>query len=191
MNMKNKQKKSTPFIKQQGLTFLEVLIAVVILVTGILGAVAMQASAKQASFDAMQRSLASSLAQDIIERMRGNNANNIALYQVGSPFGAGDVVAAVDCSVLANNCNSNQIAFHDLFEWEQALIGSGTKNGDLNVGGLINGVGCINVNGNRIVVAISWQGKTELADGASSTTGVACGTSGKNRRQVVINAFIM
>lgn len=189
--MKNKQKKSRPFIKQQGLTFLEVLIAVVILVTGILGAVAMQASAKQASFDAMQRSLASSLAQDIIERMRGNNANNIALYQVGSPFGAGDVVAAVDCSVLANNCNSNQIAFHDLFEWEQALIGSGTKNGDLNVGGLIDGVGCINVNGNRVVVAISWQGKTELADGASSTTGVACGTSGKNRRQVVINAFIM
>ncbi|MCP4320327.1 MAG: hypothetical protein GY787_00395 [Alteromonadales bacterium] len=71
------------------------------------------------------------------------------------------------------------------------MIGSNTKNGDLNVGGLIDGVGCISVNGNRVVVAISWQGKTELADGASSTKGVACGTKGKNRRQVVINAFIM
>ncbi|MCP4989928.1 MAG: type IV pilus modification protein PilV [Colwellia sp.] len=178
--------------RQRGITFLEVLIAVVILVTGILGAVAMQASAKQASFDAMQRSLASSLAQDIIERMRGNNANQINLYAVGSPYGAGNVVAVRDCSVLANNCTSVQIAFHDLFEWEQALIGSGTKNGQSNVGGLIDGVGCISVTGNRVEVAISWQGKTELADGASSTTGVDdCGTSGEKRRQVVINAFIM
>ena len=60
--------------KQKGMTFIEVLIALVIMVTGILGAVAMQATAKKGSFDAMQRSLASSLAQDIIERMRSNNA---------------------------------------------------------------------------------------------------------------------
>ncbi|TYK65193.1 type IV pilus modification protein PilV [Colwellia echini] len=183
--------------KQRGMTFLEVLIAVVILVTGILGAVALQAVAKKSSFDSMQRSLASSLAQDIVERMRGNSSNNLALYQVGSPFGAGNA-AEQDCSAA---CTPTQIASYDVYEWEQALIGTSTKSGGVNgtdVGGLVNGVGCINVVGNRVTVVVSWQGKTELADGGSSGTGVAnCGSSGaedgdnNKRRQVVVNAFIL
>ncbi len=173
------------------MTFLEVLIAVVILVTGILGAVALQAVAKKSSFDSMQRSLASGLAQDIIERMRGNNSTVLNLYQVGSPFGGGDAEADVNCSLLASNCASGQIALYDLFEWEQSLIGSGTKYGESPVGGLVDGIGCISVIGNSVTVAISWQGRTELADAATSLTGVACGTSGNKRRQVVVNAFIL
>ena len=177
---------------QNGMTFIEVLIALVILVTGILGAVALQVVAKKSSFDSMQRSIASSLAQDIVERMRGNNPNNIDLYGVGSPFGNGDAVALVDCSLLANNCNPAQMTFHDLFEWEQSLIGTGTKNGLLNVGGLVDGVGCISIDGNRVTIAVSWQGRIDLSDGGGSTTGDAnCGTSGNKRRQVVINAFIL
>ena len=66
--------------QQCGMTFIEVLIALVIMVTGILGAVAMQATAKKGSFDAMQRALASALAQDIIERMRSNDATTLANY---------------------------------------------------------------------------------------------------------------
>lgn len=177
---------------QNGMTFLEVLIALVILVTGILGAVALQVVAKKSSFDSMQRSLASSLAQDIIERMRGNNSNNIDLYEVGSPFGNGDAKARIDCSLLASNCTPEQLTFYDLFEWEQSLIGTGTKNGLLNVGGLVDGVGCINIDGNRVKIVVSWQGRTDLSDGASSTTGdTNCGTLGNKRRQVVVNAFIL
>ena len=72
------------------------------------------------------------------------------------------------------------------------MIGTSTKNGLLNVGGLVDGVGCISVNGNAVTVAISWQGRTELSDGTSSTTGdAACGTSGNKRRQVVVSAFIL
>ncbi|MGB2739384.1 MAG: type IV pilus modification protein PilV [Cognaticolwellia sp.] len=177
--------------KSKGMTFLEVLVALVILVTGILGAVALQTVAKQSSFDTMQRSLASSLAQDIIERMRGNNSNSISLYQVGSPFGAGGGPAPTNCNLLASNCNPAALAAHDLYEWEQSLIGTGVTNGALNVGGLVNGVGCISVVGNSVTIAISWQGKTDIADAGSSTTGNACGTVGKKRRQVVIDAFIL
>ena len=72
--------------RQNGMTFIEVIIAMVILVVGILGAVAMQASAKKGSFDAMQRSIASALAQDILERMRSNNAGALNLYN-GLTFG--------------------------------------------------------------------------------------------------------
>lgn len=180
--------------KQKGMTFLEVLIALVILVTGILGAVALQAVAKKSSFDSMQRSLASSLAQDIVERMRGNDSDNINLYQVGSPFGDGNAVAAVDCSVFANNCTPAQLASHDLFEWEQTLMGASTKNGTSNTGGLVEGAGCISVVGNRVTVAVSWQGRTELVDGANSASGdTTCGTkiTESKRRQVVVNAFIL
>lgn len=179
--------------QQNGMTFIEVLIALVILVTGILGAVALQAVAKKSSFDSMQRSLASSLAQDIIERMRGGNSNRLDRYTVGSPFGAGGAGTKIDCAVLLpGGCTSAQVTSNDLYEWEQSLIGTSTKNVTSNVGGLVNGVGCINVVGNTVTVVVSWQGRTELSDGASSTTGVAaCGTLGNKRRQVVVNAFIL
>ena len=179
---------------QQGMSFLEVLIALVILVIGILGAVGLQAVAMKSSFDSMQRSLASSLAQDIVDRMRGNNSNNITLYQVNSPFGDGDAIATVNCALLASNCTPAQLTFHDLFEWEQSLMGAGTKYGTSKVGGLVNGVGCISVVGNRVTVVISWQGRTALTDGASSASGDAsCGATDNNskRRQVVVNAFIL
>ena len=65
--------------KQQGMTLIEVLVALFVLVTGVLGAIALQTNAKQGSFDAMQRSLASALAQDIIERIRSNNADAVIL----------------------------------------------------------------------------------------------------------------
>jgi type IV pilus assembly protein PilV len=65
---------------QKGMSFIEVLIALVILVTGILGAVAMQATAKKGSLDALQRSIASALTQDILERMRSNDVNELNNY---------------------------------------------------------------------------------------------------------------
>ncbi len=79
---------------QTGLTFVEVLIALFIIVTGILGAVAMQATAKQSSFDAMQRSLASSLAEDLIARMRATNPANLAGYDADD-YGTGAYPAGV------------------------------------------------------------------------------------------------
>ncbi len=178
--------------KQSGMTFLEVLIALVILVTGILGAVALQAVAKKSSFDSMQRSLASSLAQDIVERMRGGDVTKLLLYTEGSPFGSGGAGTEMDCAgALPAGCTPAQVTANDLYEWEQSLMGANTKYGTSNAGGLVNGVGCITVVGHTVTVVVSWQGRTELADGASSTTGIACGTTGNKSRQVVINAFIL
>ena len=56
----------------QGFTLIEVLIAFVILSFGLLGVVALQAKAKQASFDSMQRAAAIALGNDINQRMRAN-----------------------------------------------------------------------------------------------------------------------
>jgi type IV pilus assembly protein PilV len=180
---------------QNGMTFLEVLIALVIMVTGILGAVAMQATAKQASFDAMQRSLASSLAQDIISRMRANDVLVLDDYK-GIKYGTGDFVASVPnrCDQVNVNCSSALMLANDKYEWELAIMGgdvtAGAGTDKKNVGGLVGGQGCIIVNGNSVSVVVSWQGRTKIKDSKKSDTCV--NSNGKDkRRQVVVEAFIV
>ena len=175
--------------KQQGMTFIEIIVALVILVTGILGAVAMQATAKQGSFDAMQRSLASSLAQDIIARMRANaplgNANLILNAYVRDDYGS--VLDAPGPACNADpGCNTAAIIINDMFEWERALMGADVTSGGQNTGGLVGAAACITQNVNAYTVIVSWQGRTATTDSAAN----ACGTAGDNRRQVVVEAFI-
>ncbi|MEW6982140.1 type IV pilus modification protein PilV [Colwelliaceae bacterium 6471] len=183
--------------KQKGLTFIEVLIALVVLVTGILGAVAMQASAKKGSFDAMQRSVASALAQDIIYRMRANDPTALVSYG-GTAYGTGIVTSPPDCNGPNTLCNSADMAKSDLYFWEQALMGADVISNGKNAGGLTGAVGCISgtsttVNGitsNNITVVISWQGRESIADG-SIDSDTACGTAGDKRRQIVMTARII
>ncbi|WP_448211398.1 type IV pilus modification protein PilV [Colwellia sp. MEBiC06753] len=175
--------------KNHGMTFIEVLIALFILVTGILGAVAMQASAKKGSFDAMQRSLASSLAQDMIERMRNNQALAIANSYDGNDFGVTlDGLPANRCNSQANVCTPAEVATNDLYEWEMALMGANVTAGGKNQGGLLDARGCISTPGvdGAVTIVISWQGREETKDANKD----ACGTAGKSRRQFILEAFI-
>lgn len=172
--------------KQKGMTFIEVLIALVIMVTGILGAVAMQATAKKGSFDAMQRSLASSLAQDIVERMRSNDATALANY-VGTDYGVAlNALPSKRCNTGGGLCTTTEMATNDQYEWELALMGADVKNGTDNAGGLVDARACVGVNNGAVTVVITWQGRTELVNG--STEG--CGDTGTQRRQVLLEAFI-
>ena len=174
--------------KQKGMTFIEVLIALVIMVAGILGAVAMQATAKKGSFDAMQRSLASALAQDIMEKMRGNNSATLALYAANSPYGTGKISSSPPCNTIGALCTPAQMVTHDLYSWEQSLMGAGAINTSVKVGGLVGGIGCLTVNGNEVTVVVTWQGKAEIKDAQKADS---CGTSSKARRQVVVEGFIL
>jgi type IV pilus assembly protein PilV len=182
--------------KQKGMTFIEVLIAFVIMVTGILGAVAMQATAKKGSFDAMQRSLASALAQDMLERMRSNDARPISgiLNTYAGIYGADPGAApAPACNTPGTLCNSAQMVATDLYQWTQLLRGANITSGGENVGGLINATGCVTENNNAVTVTISWQGRISTQDGAAAATfatDVGCGTANDQRRQVHIQAFI-
>ncbi len=192
------KKNVTQFKKNLGMTLIEVLVALFILSTGILGAVAMQASAKKGSFDAMQRSMASSLAQDIIERMRGNDKSNLAVLNgYNGTYGVSPLSApAVRCNNQANLCTPQQLQANDVYEWELGLMGADVKNGTANTGGLVGVVGCVSHNNNNVLVAISWEGREETSDGAINDNtadisfGQNCGTASKKRRQIVVNGFI-
>ena len=183
-------KKYQALKKQQGMTFLEVLVAFVIITVGVLGSVAMQATAKQSSFDAMQRSLASSLAQDIIARMRANSAINIVNYiaaDYGVAFDAGDEPAS-RCTLSTAVCTPAEIVTNDIYEWELSLVGGDVISSGKNAGGLVGGQGCVLQNGNRLTVVVSWQGKKGIKDNIKVDE---CGTSGSKRRQVVVQTFII
>lgn len=170
------------------MTFLEVLIALVIMVTGILGAVAMQVTAKQGSFDAMQRSLASSLAQDIIAKIRASDPTNLAAY-VADDYGVTlNDLPALRCDQPNALCTSAQMVTNDIYEWELALVGGDVTSEGKNRGGLIGGQGCIFQNGNALTVVVSWQGRNEIKDSKKSD---GCGAGSKKRRQVVVQAFII
>jgi len=181
----------------KGMTFLEVLIALVILVTGILGAVAMQAVAKKSSFDAMQRSVASSLAQDIISRIRVNDPSTLVNYK-GTTFGSGALSLIKSCNTSNALCSDAELAQNDLYLWEQALMGADVKAGTTNKGGLVGARGCIShatvtTNGitrNLMTVVISWQGRVIINDAYSGSAN-ACGTAGDKRRQIVVEALII
>jgi len=175
----------------KGMTFIEVLVALFIMVTGILGAVAMQATAKKGSFDAMQRSLASSLAQDMIERMRSNDSAILESYE--GVYGAKNLTAPTNrCDKSNSLCTSAQMVTNDLYEWEQAIKGANVQLAGKNVGGLANASGCITHTVNQVVIVVTWQGREKISDGAqkNSTLAKSCGTSGNKRRQVVIDGFI-
>lgn len=171
--------------KQAGMTLLEVLVALVILITGLFGAIAMQSSAKKGSFDAMQRSLASSLAQDIFESMRNNNPDNLALYSASSPYGTGKISNPPTCDSQANACSDAEVAKLDLYNWEQSLMGKTSRTGNKAIGGLNEPIACINVNTNAVTVIVTWKGREETSDG-----GANCGVASSSRRSISIEGFI-
>jgi type IV pilus assembly protein PilV len=170
-----------------GMTFIEVLVALFILVTGVLGAVAMQATVKKGSFDAMQRSLASALAQDIIEKMRSNDSTTLAGYMKTNYGAALDSVPSKRCNSVASICTPAEMVINDTYEWEAALMGANVTQGTVNTGGLVGGRACISNVLNAITVVVSWQGRVEISDSKKAS---ACGTTGNKRRQVIVEAFI-
>lgn len=174
--------------KSRGMTFIEVLVALFIIVTGILGAVALQATAKKASFDAMQRSVASALAQNIIERMRSNSATLDTLESYDGIYGASDLtVPDTRCMSSTTLCNSTQMVTNDLYEWSLLILGQDATIGGTNTGGLVNAMGCITHNNYEVTVVVSWKGRSQTSDNNKYTD---CGTSSSSRRQLAVEAFI-
>jgi type IV pilus assembly protein PilV len=180
--------------KQQGFTFLETIIAFAILATSIVGVVGMQALAKKGSFDAVQRALATSLGNDIVQRMRVNTAavNNNDYVGTYTSFTSNNSLNR--CQSTANPCSSAQMAASDLYEWKMALFGADVTQSNGNVGGLMRPTACISHTAGAVSVVIAWSGRNETSDAAASKTkgslAASCGTAGKERRQVYIDTFI-
>jgi type IV pilus assembly protein PilV len=180
----------------RGIGMLEFLIALLIFSTGMMGLLSAQLAGRSAGYEASQRSAATALARDILERMRAN-PRQIEKYAVSN---IGDErrrlpEPGADCSAL--QCSAEQLAAFDLWQWEALLMGESEQYAGGNAGGLLAPRACITRDGGLVSVAITWLGTTK--GGAVPVT--ACGneaspdsdpqeSSTQRRHQLAITTFI-
>ena len=164
---------SKPGIGQCGVGMLEFLIALMIFSTGVMGLLSVQLASMRAVQQANQRSVATTMARDMLERIQANpsNAGAYVVRHVGDANRPVPVPVA-DCDDA--DCSTTQLAAFDLWQWETLLLGAAVKHGALNVGGLRSPLACIGHQQGVVDVVISWRGGSS----ASQSPALDCVASG-------------
>lgn len=173
---------------QRGVNLLEVLIAFAVLSVGLLGVAALQIKGVQTAVGAYERSQATLIANDLVERIRANRgAVGAGQYAPYDTDGTVAGTAAANCAsppdeicvmepgmdlAAVDDCDTSQMAIYDRFVAACGLPGSGgTRAGgvqDLLPGGRLV-VRCLDAAnayaacapGLRLEVMVSWTGREE------------------------------
>lgn len=170
---------------QSGTSLIEVLVALLVLSLGALSVVGLQAVSKRNGLEARQAMLASTYANDLIERIRSNNTQVAKqAYLAGAANGIGSgrqgSQPAPNCSSSANSCTAAELAAYDLWEWERLVDGAletvVSGGAVTTTGGLAFATACLTADPPGGVPAeyslvIAWRGAAELPDDAT----VSCG----------------
>lgn len=186
---------------QKGVGLIDVLIAVVIFSIGLLGLAALQTITKQSNYEAIQRTTAAMLAQDIMERMRmnsqsvyvGSSTISALSYYVASATvtiepGVSNTYSPPNTACTDNNvsteCSYTDLANWDKYEFQQMLYGVNEivpTNTTPEVGGLLNPTACIRSGSATVggpggyTVTIVWRGQTKLENQSANTCGTGLG----------------
>jgi len=170
---------------EAGVSMLEVLITIVIVVFGLLGLAGLQARIQAAELESYQRTQALVLLQDMVDRITTNRKQ--ALQYVTTGVGTGTALGV---------CGPMTGYQKDLCEWSNALLGSSeTSSGGTALGAMIGARGCISnpvaAAPREFVIAVAWQGLTPTAAPAGSTCGQGeYGTNEAQRRVVTARVVI-
>ncbi|MBS1212376.1 MAG: putative type fimbrial biosis protein PilV [Proteobacteria bacterium] len=185
---------------QSGFSILEVLIAALVFSIGVLGVAALQIKAKQANYEAVQRTQASTLAYELLEKMRMNSAgatSPLISYVTASGTRTLDstttLTGVTDCG--SASCSPDALALYDVQNFLNGLLGAGEKKGTSNVGGLADPTACLSGPATGVsgvyTLTIAWRGQAELTNSNASTCGQGkYGTNDKYRRILVFNTYI-
>jgi len=101
----------------QGFTLIEVLVTLVVLAIGLLGLAGLQASSLKHNNNAYQRTQATLLAYDILDRMRANPMGIEARSYDSVDTG----ISLTDPGCINTSCTPAQLATSDAFEWAARL----------------------------------------------------------------------
>lgn len=148
---------------ESGSSLIEVLVAVVIMVVGLLGIVGMQARLQKSDMEAYQRTQAVLLMNDMAGRIAINRTNALS-YVTTAALGSGMACPTLTSTVVQT----------DAKEWCAALQGAAETKASVNVGAMIGGRGCVEKVGSDYVVTVAWQGLTPIAAPPASVT---CGVN--------------
>ncbi|MEP5766484.1 MAG: type IV pilus modification protein PilV [Halieaceae bacterium] len=184
--------------KQSGFSLVEVMVSVLVTSVSVLGVAGMQVTSKRAGYEAIQRTTATAMTTDMLERMRSNPhaLDNYIAAQLG-----GGTITAEPVPRCTNNttdaCTDVQLASRDLWEWEQALDGNDetreVSGSDVATGGLLNPTGCIAVSGGEVTVTVAWQGQEALSNPGGNTCGAGLsryGSADEQRQLLSVSTFI-
>jgi len=111
--------------RQRGFTLMEVLVSMVVLSIGLLGLAGLQLNGLKNTNSSYQRSQASLLASEMIDRIRANRAGMVAgsydnLYaSAAGGTSASNPVADPNC--ITNGCSTAELAQYDAFLWQETL----------------------------------------------------------------------
>jgi type IV pilus assembly protein PilV len=144
---------------------IEVMVALLVFSTAMTGMLATQLAGKQSAAEALQRSTATLLAQDMLERIRSNPGQaesyaNAGLGDVDSPQPLPDR----DCA--QQDCSPGQLARYDLWHWESLLTGLTEARGSRRVGD----------RDGAITLSLNWLGTSASPTGGEGVC--AIGTPG-------------
>lgn len=186
--------------RQHGISMIEVLITLVVFSIGLLSVAGLQTISKKSNYDAIQRTQASILAMDMMERMRAN------------PTAIADYVAADGsqptplCDQTA--CTPAELADWDVWQWRRQLAGyaewdsgqsgCGTTIGSTPscaAGALVAATGCIEDLGSDVYqVVIAWRGVTAQpaptpGDATDPRNASTCGNGAADPLDPGLNAY--
>jgi type IV pilus assembly protein PilV len=156
---------------QRGASLIEVLVTMVILAFGLLGAAGLQARLQLADMEAYQRAQALILADDIASRIATNRAQ-AAAYVTGTanPLGTGVVCATPAAGAALQQFDSAQ--------WCNALQGAAEIIGGSRTGAMLGARGCVEALPNsEYLVTVAWQGVAPISAPPAS---IACGANHYN-----------
>ena len=119
----------TPATTQSGFSLVEILVSIVVLSLGMLGAVGMQATAMQSNKEARSQALATTFARELAEKMRGNHTVAIQTSAASNPFlfdstltGTSSVASfTVNCFTAGCPLAADEAAW-DVADWQGRVL---------------------------------------------------------------------
>jgi type IV pilus assembly protein PilV len=183
---------------QFGFSLIEVMVSVLVTSVSVLGMAGMQITAKRAGHEAIQRTTATAMAMDMLERMRSNPQMLASYATTGLGGGTITIEPTPGCSNdTTDACTAEQLAAHDLWEWEQAIDGTTetreVSGSTVSTGGLLNPTGCVSVAAGVVTITMAWEGYEALSNPGGNSCGVSLGKYGTDdaKRQVIaVSTFI-
>ena len=181
-----------------GFSLIELLVAVVVFSVGLLAVAGLQTVSKRANFEGLQRTVASQIANGLLEDIR-SNGNGVDVYLASPDLGGGLAGAepAPNCGAVGAECNAAQKAAHDLWFWEDVLDGNQEVGTEGAAGGVLSPTICITgpAGGGAgiYVVSVAWQGTVAMTSTIANTCGAGSGKYGSGddlRRIVQVPTFI-
>jgi type IV pilus assembly protein PilV len=159
---------SRDFRRQGGFAMIEVLVAMIVLVIGILGLFSLQAQGLRNNHSAYMKSQVVSVIDDMADRMRANKTglNNDRYATIDtSTLTANpgyDCMTGFTGTIIANECSSQELATYDIYAWGK-ILASLLPDGDGTV--TCNDSPCID--GSTHTISVSWN---DHRDGSADVT---------------------